>query len=190
VKLTAIALAAAMLSPPAPPACESKAVGKPWDGRLVCGQQLPVATEDYTTWDNALKRPLNRPWRRWGTTKLIGVTSQIAADYRARWGTRLVIGDLSRPRGGPFGPEYGGSGHASHRNGRDVDIYFPRRDGLDLPPFAIRDVERTRSQWLVDRAARDAKVEFIGPNVKLRRTNSRVKYLIHHDNHLHLRIPR
>ncbi len=186
--VTAIALAATMLTPAAAPACESRAIGKPWNGRLACGVQLPVATVDYTTWDNALQRPLNRPWRRWGTEKLVVRVERIAADYRARYGTRVVIGDLSRPRGGRFGREFGGDGHASHQNGLDVDIYYPRRDRLDLPPFRRRDVDRRRAQWLVNRAARDAQIQFIGPNVGLRRTSRRVHYLGNHDNHLHLRI--
>ena len=101
-----------------------------------------------------------------------------------------MIGDLSRPRGGHFGPEFGGTGHASHQNGLDVDIYYPRRDRLELPPFEVRDVDRSRAQWLVDRAARNAQIEFIGPNVRLRRSSRRVEYLAHHDNHLHLRISR
>jgi hypothetical protein len=49
-------------------------------------------------------------------------------------------------------------------------------------------VDRRRAQWLVDRAARDARLEFIGPHVGLRRTARRVQYLANHDNHLHLRI--
>jgi murein endopeptidase len=190
MNLTAVAVAAAMLSPAQAPDCVSKARGHPWDGRLVCGQQLPVASVDHTTWDNALQRPLNRPWRRYATEKLVAITERIAADYHARWGTRLVVGDLSRTRGGPFGPEFGGSGHRSHQNGLDVDIYFPRRDRLDLPPFRVADVDRRRSQWLVNRADRDAKIAFIGPNVGLRRPSSRVHYLGHHDNHIHLRIRR
>ena len=185
----AAALAAGALVPaPLLDQCESRAVGAPFAGRLVCGVQLPVQTRDLTTWDNALQRRFNRPWRRWGTSKLIGITEEIAADYRARYGTRIVIGDLSRPRGGHFGREFGGVGHASHQNGLDVDIYYPRRDRLGLPPFKVRDVDRRRSQWLVNRAERDARIMFIGPNVGLRRTSRRVQYLGAHDNHLHLRI--
>jgi murein endopeptidase len=149
-----------------------------------------VATLTYTTWDNALQRALNRPWRRYGTQRLIDLTERIASAYHTRYGVRLVIGDLSRPRGGRFGREFGGQGHASHQNGLDVDIYYPRRDRLELPPFALRDVDRARAQWLVDRAARYAQIQFIGPHLGLRRTSRRVHYLGNHDNHLHLRIRR
>lgn len=42
-------------------------------------------------------------------------------ELSAQRGERLLIGDLSQPRGGPM--RYG---HASHQNGLDVDIWFER----------------------------------------------------------------
>jgi murein endopeptidase len=150
--------------------------------------QLPAQTDSLVTWDNALQAPFNRAWRRWGTGKLIATTETIAAEYHLRFRGRLVIGDLSRPHGGPFGPAYGGEGHASHQNGLDVDLYYPRRDRAELPPFRPAEVDRARAQWLVNRAALDAQIAFIGPGVGLRRPSRRVHYLVHHDNHLHLRI--
>lgn len=183
-----VALLVVLAAPACASACSSRAVGKPWHGSLVCGAQLPIATPELTTWDNALQRPLNRPWRRWATRRLIVTVEALAHDYHARYGIRLVVGDLSRPHGGVFDERFGGSGHNSHQNGLDADIYYPRRDRLELPPFALADIDRTRAQWLVDRAARDAQLEFIGPNTGLRRPSARVQYLVGHDNHLHLRI--
>jgi murein endopeptidase len=174
---------------PAQAPCQSRPVGKPWHGRLVCGVQLPAGTSYFTTWDNALQFPLNRPWRRWGTGKLVITVESIAAEYNARFGTRLVIGDLSRPQGGPFGRRYGGAGHNSHQSGLDADIYYPRRDRAELPPFSVRDIDRRRAQWLVDRADRDAQLAFIGPHTGLRRPSRKVQYLADHDNHIHVRIP-
>ncbi len=171
-------------------ACESRAVGKPWDGRLVCGVQLPESSDTFTTWDFPLAQSPNRGWRRWGTQKLVDRVEQLARSYAKRFpgSARLVVGDLSRPKGGPFGRKYGGIGHASHQNGLDADIYYPRRDGLETSPESPSLIARGRSQWLVDHAARGADRVFIGPNTKLRRTTSHVQYLAHHDNHLHLRI--
>ena len=187
----AAAVASAALTPVATlSGCDSRAVGAPWNGHLVCGAQLPVSTAHLMTWDNALQLPFNRPWRRWGTARLVAITERIAADYHARYGRRIVVGDLSRPRGGHFGREYGGEGHASHQNGLDVDIYYPRRDDAELPPFGLSDVHRRRAQWLVDRAERDAGVVFTGHRLRLRRRSSRVRYLVNHDDHLHLRIRR
>jgi murein endopeptidase len=171
-------------------ACKSRAVGKPWDGKLVCGVQLPESSDTFATWDFPLARSPNRDWRRWGTQKLVDRVQQLARNYAARFpgSARLVVGDLSRPKGGPFGREYGGIGHASHQNGLDVDIYYPRRDGLETSPEKPSLIARGRAQWLVDHAARGADRVFIGPNTTLRRTTSHVQYLAHHDNHLHLRI--
>lgn len=70
-----------------------------------------------------------------------------------------------------------------------MDIYYPRRDGLEQPPELPKLVDRRRAQWLVNRAARGAHFVFIGPHVGLRRPSSNVQYLpSYHDNHLHLRI--
>jgi murein endopeptidase len=185
-----LVLAAALATPAqALTPCDSRPAGKPWHGHLLCGVQLPVASADFTTWDNALQELPNRPWRRWGTAKLVLTAETIAAEYHARYGDRLLIGDLSRPSGGPFGRRYGGEGHASHQSGLDVDIYYPRRDRAELPPFAVGDIDRRRAQWLVDRVALDAKLAFIGPNTKLRRPSRNVQYLAGHDNHVHVRIP-
>jgi murein endopeptidase len=189
--VVAIALAVALLPASADAAeCKSRAVGKPWDGRLVCGVQLPAVSETFVTWDFPLARSPSRSWRRWGTQKLVDRVQQLTASYAKRFpdSSRLVVGDLSRPKGGNFGRKYGGIGHASHQNGLDADIYYPRRDGLETSPERPSLIARGRSQWLVDHAARGADRVFIGPNTGLRRTTSHVQYLAHHDNHLHLRI--
>ncbi len=50
----------------------------------------------------------------------------------------ILVGDLSLPTGGSFGAEYGGLGHASHQNGLDVDIYYPRKDRKLRQAIALR----------------------------------------------------
>ncbi len=64
---------------------------------------------------------------------------------------RVLVGDLSRPRGGPFGPRFGGPGHVSHQNGLDVDVYYPRRDRLEAAPTRVAQIDRRLAQDLVDR---------------------------------------
>ena len=54
----------------------------------------------------------------------------------------MAIGDLSRPHGGDFGPRFGYIGHASHQNGLDVDVYYPRADGRELAPRDAREIDR------------------------------------------------
>ena len=101
----------------------------------------------------------------------------------------MAIGDLSRPHGGDFGPQYGYIGHASHQNGLDVDVYYPRADGRELAPRDASEIDRRRSQELVDRfLAAGAQVIFVGPNTGLSGPSGRVQPLAHHDNHLHVRL--
>jgi murein endopeptidase len=188
----ALALLILLLVPAtADAACRSRAIGQTNDGRLACGVQLPGETDALITWDFPLARSPNRGWRRWGTQKLVDTVEEISIDYGVRFpiGPRLVVGDLSRRYGGRFGEEYGGVGHASHQNGLDVDIYYPRIDGMEEPPELPALIDRERAQWLVNRAARGARFVFIGPNTGLRPPGRQVQYLpLYHDNHLHLRI--
>ena len=186
VSIVALLLVAA----PAGAACRSRAVGLTNHGRLACGVQLPAETDALVTWDFPLARAPNRGWRRWGTEKLVDTVEQISIDYGVRFpiGPRLVVGDLSRPHGGPFGREFGGIGHASHQNGLDVDIYYPRRDGLEIAPDDPSEIDRRRARWLLGRVARGAHFVFIGPNSGLRPVGRQVQYLANHDDHMHLRI--
>jgi murein endopeptidase len=104
---------------------------------------------------------------------------------------RLLVGDLSRPRGGDFGARVsGGLGHASHQNGLDVDIYYPRRDRRLRAPRDVEDVDRRLAQDLVDRfVAAGAQFVFTGPGLGLRGPSRIVQPLRHHDDHLHVRLP-
>ena len=102
---------------------------------------------------------------------------------------RVGIGDLSRPDGGVFDERFGGRGHASHQNGLDVDVYYPRLDGQELRPARPAQVQRALSQDLVTRFVRAGAVKvFVGPRVGLRGPRRKVVPLIYHDDHMHVRI--
>ena len=98
------------------------------------GVQFPAESSAWLTWDPAFKQTPNRSWRRWGTRKLVGTTELVLNAYHDAHpdAPRVLVGDLSRPHGGYFGARYGGLGHLSHQNGLDVDVYYPRLDGLCL----------------------------------------------------------
>jgi hypothetical protein len=51
----------------------SRALGKPWAGRLVNGVRLPSEGRLFFTWDPVKKRSPNRAYRRYGTDRLIRV---------------------------------------------------------------------------------------------------------------------
>ena len=96
---------------------------------------------------------------------------------------RVGIGDLSRPRGGPFGPK-----HASHQNGLDVDVYYPRLDRRERPPRRVEQINRRLAQDLVDRFLRaGAEIVYVGPMTGFTGPTGVVQVLWNHDNHLHAR---
>jgi len=169
----------------------SRALGKPNRGRLAGGVELPAAGTHFVTVDPVTGTSPNRPWRRYGTDRLLEVLLRVAADHAAAHpdAPRLVVGDLSRPHGGRFGPEYGGDGHHSHQNGLDVDVYYPRRDGRERVPARVAQVDRRLAQDLVDRFVRaGAQYVFVGPATGLRGPRKVVMTLGNHDDHLHVRI--
>jgi Penicillin-insensitive murein endopeptidase len=185
-----------MGSPPAPyPVIawrESRAVGMPWGEWLARGVQLPAEGPDWFTWDPVHNRFPDRGWRRYGTDALIRTLLAAIRSYRAAHpeAPRVGVGDLSRPHGGPFGARYGGLGHASHQNGLDVDVFYPRADGTERRARRVSEVDRGLAQALVD-AFREAGAEklFVGPHLGLRGPQSVVIPLVYHDDHVHVRIP-
>ena len=170
---------------------ESRAVGRPFAGRLVDGVQLPAEGRDFWTYDWGTRSSPNRPWRRWGTDRLVRLVLDVLAGYRAEHpdAPRVGIADLSRSRGGNFGRQFGGLGHVSHQNGLDVDILYPRVDGLERRPYAPALVDDELSQELVDRFVAAGAVQvFTGPRLSLRGPRKVVEPLAHHDDHMHVRI--
>jgi len=171
----------------------SRALGKPWNGRLENGVQVPPTGSTFFTFDSALRVSPGRGWRRWGTDLTVTRTLAVLRDFREAHpeAPRLGVGDLSRPGGGPFGRRYGGLGHASHQNGQDVDVYYPRIDRLEMPPQKPSQVDRRLAQDLVDRfVAAGAQMAFVGPRVGLRGPRGVVQRLVHHDDHVHVRWPK
>jgi len=170
----------------------SQAVGLPHAGNLERGVKLPFGGVNYFTWDPIQKESPNRGWRRWGTDRLVRTTLRVVRDFAAAHprAPRIGIGDLSRPRGGDFGPRYGLPGHASHQNGLDVDLYYPRLDRRERAPLGPDQIDPSLSQDLVDRFVRaGAETVFVGPNTDLGGPPGVVVPLVNHDNHLHARLP-
>jgi murein endopeptidase len=166
-------------------------VGVWWNGALRRGVQLPAEGPDWFTWDPVRKRIPNRPWRRWGTDRLVRTVLGVIEEYRLEnaLAPRVGIGDLSRTHGGDFGARFGGLGHASHQNGLDADIYYPRMDGQERRPYKPSQVDVDLAQDLVDRfVAAGARVIYVGPSLGLEGSRKRVVPLVHHDDHLHVRL--
>ena len=164
---------------------ESVALGTPSAGRLVRGVRLPAERAEFFTWDPVQRRRPNREWRRWGTDRLVRIVLRVAREYAAAHpgAPRVGIGDLSRPRGGTFGPK-----HASHQNGLDVDVYYPRLDNRERPPRRVEQIDRRLAQDLVDRFVQaGAEIVYVGPLTGFTGPPGVVRVLWNHDNHLHAR---
>ena len=169
----------------------SRAVGKPFAGRLVDGVQLPAEGRDFWTYDWGTRLSPNRPGRRWATDRLVATLLRVLAEYRGAnpAAPRVGVADLSRPHGGHFGEEFGGLGHASHQNGLDVDVLYPRVDGLERRARSPALVDALLSQDLVDRfVGAGAVYVFTGPHLPLHGPRKVVVRLAHHDDHMHVRI--
>jgi murein endopeptidase len=170
----------------------SRALGEPYDrGRLRRGVQLPAEGTDYVTWDAPLQRSPSRGWRRWGTDVLVTTIFRVLAEHRSAHpeAPRVLVGDLSRPHGGVFDRRYGGLGHASHQNGLDVDVYYPRRDRRPREPRGPSQVDRVLARDLVARFLdAGAEVVYVGRRVGIR-PRARVEAIDHHEDHLHVRLP-
>jgi murein endopeptidase len=169
----------------------SRAVGRPTAGRLVRGVRLPAESATFFTWDPIRKTSPNRAWRRWGSDHLLRTLLAVLGDFQDEHpgAPRVGIGDLSRPHGGDFGPQFGYPGHASHQNGLDVDVYYPRRDRLEREPVRPAQIDRELAQDLVDRFVdAGAKFVFVGYRTGLRGPRRVVQAIPLHDNHLHVRL--
>jgi murein endopeptidase len=169
----------------------SEAIGKPFAGRLVAGVKLPSEGEHFFTWDHVLRASPNRDWRRYGTDRLVRTVLTVLSEFRQAHpdAPRIGVGDLSRRHGGNFGRRFGGLGHASHQNGLDVDVYYPRVDGIERPPPKPASVDRTLSQDLVNRFVdAGAQFVFVGFRTGVRGPRRIVQRIPRHENHMHVRI--
>jgi murein endopeptidase len=188
--LTALVALALAHGPPAADAVahwrHSTSLGRPDHGSLVNGVQLPAEGITFFTWDPVLRRSPDRGWRRWGNDRLVRMVQQVVGEY---WlenpdAPRVCIGDLSRRHGGDFQPT-----HASHQNGLDVDVYYPRLDRRKRPPIRPAQIDRPLAQDLLNRfVAAGATRIFVGPNTHLKGPRRIVQVLVLHDNHMHVRI--
>jgi LysM repeat protein len=104
---------------------DAKSIGRPNDGRLSNGIQMP-ASELY-------KR--RAPFIMWGSSHTIETLQTAIARFRQEldFDGEIVVADISRQGGGKFVP------HKSHQAGRDVDIWMPTLKGVYKSHYLERD---------------------------------------------------
>ena len=66
-----------------PEAPRSVALGKPWNGHLRDGVQLPDAGPDFMSWDAIRRVAPGRPERRWATDALVLTLERVTREFRA-----------------------------------------------------------------------------------------------------------
>ncbi|MGL4205674.1 MAG: penicillin-insensitive murein endopeptidase [Aeromonadaceae bacterium] len=163
----------------------------------------PLPTQGYYQ----LLRPQQQ--RRYGHPMLVSYLQDLTRRSQVQGLPPLLIGDMAMARGGPFT-----SGHRSHQNGLDVDIWFrfakPRLSNaalreptpLDMVSTNNRQVSRAFTAehiTLLKLAATDSRVEriFVHPAIKLalcqkvRGDRSWLKHIrpwFGHRAHLHVRL--
>ena len=170
----------------------SRAIGSPNDGRLANGVPLPREGNDFFTWNVPKRTSPNPRFRRFATARVIDRIREVVAGYRRAHprAPRVGIADLSLPRGGDFGVEFGGSGHVSHQNGLEVDILYPRLDREERAVTAASEVDLALTQELLDRFAAAGAAEItVDPALELPRKPSVVKPRAFHEEHMHIRFP-
>ena len=161
-------------------------VGLPYGGHLVGGTQLPVTGPDWVTWNPVTDSVPNLGYRLYGNEHTIRTIVSVFAAYREAHprAPKLVVGDISFRNGGTMDE------HASHQNGLDVDIYYPRLDRHLSAPIATSQIDHPLAQDLLDRfVAAGAQMIFVGYSAGLHGRSDVVIPYPNHENHMHVRFP-
>jgi len=161
--------------------------GLAFGGSLLHGTQLPVESSDWVTWNPATDSSPNLPHRLYGNEHTIRALVSVITAYRTAHpeAPRVVVGDISFRHGGPMDE------HVSHQNGLDVDVYYPRRDGVLRAPRRTAQIDRRLAQDLLDRfLAAGAQIVFVGYSTGLHGPRGVVVPYPNHENHMHVRFSR
>ena len=67
------------------------------------------------------------PWKSWATPQTIAVIDGVLRQWAGRFpdAMPILVGNLSAPTGGRLPP------HSSHQSGRDVDLGYPQKPGVE-----------------------------------------------------------
>ncbi len=137
---------------------ECISMGEPFNGRLINGDRLMPGDGYYI-------KPYSYTY---ATPETIAAVKEAVARVKELFPDTVdvVIGDLSKPKGGPYYP------HESHQSGRDVDIGYyqvgnrPQTGLVITTPWSL-DVEKT---WaLIESLLAGDKVEYIFMDYSLQR---------------------
>lgn len=153
-----------------------------------------------------------------GTDGMIGMIEWLGREVGTRHsepersGVRLLVGDISAPRGGCLSGRGGRRGHLSHTTGQDVDLGFVtvRKGGGESPANFHKSFDTKENWWLIRKIFENpfacVKVAFLdkrhirkltrdlrkskdaGELQAWERLSRFVRHMPGHANHLHIRI--
>jgi murein endopeptidase len=159
----------------------SRSFGTPGHGRLEHGVLFPANGPDHFAWNFREQRIGGSDRTRWGNCRVVRAVLHGIAVYRRRNpdAPLVAVGDMGLRHGGPI------AGHATHQNGRQIDLYYPRRDHRRREPPKVRLVDMRLARELIG-AMLDAGAYrvLVGPHIRIP-TSARVVRWPNHDNHLH-----
>jgi murein endopeptidase len=150
----------------------------------------------------------------YGTNSMVAVLEWLGKQVADRYqgedyaGVRLVVGNLSAPRGGCLSGMSGKRGHSSHTSGRDADLaLFSAKRGRSSPEIFQTYLDPEPNFWLLQEAFSNpvacVKVVFLdkrhirtlakwanksGQSEAWARIAKYVKHVRGHRNHIHLRV--
>jgi murein endopeptidase len=159
----------------------SRSFGTPGHGRLEHGVLFPASGPDHFAWNFREQRIGGSDRTRWGDCRVVRAVLHGLAEYRARNpdAPLVAVGDMGLRHGGPI------DHHATHQNGRQIDLYYPRLDRSRREPHTVAQVDMRLARRLVaamlDAGARRV---LVGPHIRIR-TSSSVMRWPNHDDHLH-----
>jgi murein endopeptidase len=159
----------------------SRSIGTPGSGHLANGVLFPATGPDHFTWNFREQQIGGSDRTRWGNCRVVRAVLRGLSEYRRRnpEAPPVAVGDMSLRHGGEI------DGHSTHENGRQVDLYFPRRDRGLREPHTVGQVDLQLTRELVRAILRAGAYRvLIGPRIRIR-TPAQVIRWPHHDDHLH-----
>jgi murein endopeptidase len=119
------------------------------DGFLSWGRPLVASAE------NRVRLRSGHRCLNFGTDPMIGLLEWVGRRVAARYadpeyaGVRLVVGDISAPRGGCLAGRRGRRGHSSHTSGQDADVGFLVARRGAAPEGFHRQFDPAANWWLL-----------------------------------------
>ena len=182
-----------------------QAMCKPTNGFLAWGRPLL---------ESSMSRiRIRRPGRcvNFGTNRMVALLEWLGREVGRRYPqpefqqVRLLVGDMSAPRGGCLAGHSGRRGHASHMNGKDVDLGFLWvKTNQPSPKFFTRQFSAKENWWLMKRLFSNpyvcvSKVLLDWRHIRKLKKEARgdpmwsrlrpfIRHVRRHRNHYHIRI--